>query len=141
MIGRKAVGFQIEAMNGEACLDLPPLIECNEIMSNQSEIPSPEVALSHAHLRTVAPYIPEPDPEAQILILLGKDFIRVHKVRQQINGPHNAPFAQRLDLGWVIVEEVCIDSAHKPTVAVFKTNVLQNGRPSFLAPCQKHICI
>lgn len=67
--------------------DLSPLIECNEIMSNRSEIPSPEVALSHAPLRPVVPY-----PEAQILILLGRDLIRVHKVRQQINGPHDAPF-------------------------------------------------
>lgn len=141
MTGRKAVGFQVQAVNSELCLDLPPLIECNEIMSNRSEIPSPEVALSHAHLRPVAPYIPEPDPEAQILILLGRDLIRVHKVRQQINGPHEAPFAQRLDLGWVIVGEVCIDSAHKPTVAVYKTNILQNGRPSYLTPCQEHISV
>lgn len=43
-------------------------------------------------------------------------------------------FAQR-----VIVGEVCIDIAHKPTVAVFKTNALQNGHPSYLTPCQKHI--
>lgn len=39
----------------------------------------------------------------------------------------------------MIVGEVCIESAHKPTVAVFKTNVLQNGRPSYLTPCQKHV--
>ena len=141
MIGRKAVGFQIEALDGEVCLDLPPLIECNEIMSNRSEIPSAEVALSHAHLRPVAPYIPKLDPEAQILILLGRDLICVHKVRKQINGPHNGPFAQRLDLGWVIVGEVCIDSAYKPAVAVFKTNVLQNGRPSLMTPCQSHIYV
>ena len=139
MAGRKAVGFQIEAVDGPVSLDLPPLIECNEIMSNRSEIPTAEVALSHTHLRPVAPHIPELDPEAQILILLGRDLIRVHKVRQQINGPNNAPFAQRLDLGWVIVGEVCIDSARKPTVAVFKTNVLHNGRPSYLTPCQNHI--
>ncbi|KAI3369215.1 hypothetical protein L3Q82_007449 [Scortum barcoo] len=139
MVGRKAVGFQIETIDGQVRLDLPPLIECDEIMSDRSEIPSPEVALSHAHLRCVAPNIPELDPEAQILILLGRDIIRVHKVRQQINGPHNAPFAQRLDLGWVIVGEVCIDRAHKPTIAAYKTNVLQTRRPSFLMPCQKLI--
>lgn len=141
MAGRRAVGFQVKGMNSPVCLDLPPLIECDDIMSNRSEIPSPEVALSHAHLGPVAPHIPELDPEAQILILLGRDIIRVHKVRQQINGPNNAPFAQRLDLGWVIVGEVCIDSAHKPTVAVFKTSVLWNGRPSYLTPCQNHIQI
>ncbi|XP_061678699.1 uncharacterized protein LOC133502197 [Syngnathoides biaculeatus] len=38
MTGRKAVGFQIEALNGEVCLDFPPLIECNEVTSNRSEI-------------------------------------------------------------------------------------------------------
>ncbi len=126
-------------MIGEVCLDLPPLIECNEIMSNRSEIPTPEVALSHAHLRSVAPYIPELDPEAQILILLGRDLIRAHKVRKQVNGPHDAPFTQRLDLGWVIGGQVCIDGTHKPTVVVYKTYVLQNGRPSCMASCQSHI--
>lgn len=139
MAGRKAVGFQVEGISGTVCLDLPPLIECDNIMNSESEIPTPEVALSHPHLRSLAPHIPELDPKAQILILLGRDIIRVHKVRQQINGPNNAPFAQRLDLGWVIVGEVCIDKALIPTVAVLKTNVLLNGRPSCLTPCKNHI--
>ncbi len=63
--------------------------------------------------------------------------IRVHKVWQQINGSHNAPFAQRLELGWVILGDVCIDRAHK--TSVFKTSILDNGRPSLLTPCQSHI--
>ncbi len=136
MSGRKAVDFQIETLDGKTCLDLPPLIECNEIMSNRSEIPTPEVALAHPHLKSVAQFIPKLDPDAQILVLLGRDMIRVHKARQQINGPHNAPFAQRLDLGWVIVGDVCINRAHKPMVSVFKTNILDNGRPSLLTPCR-----
>ncbi len=110
MTGRKAVGFQIEAVNGGECLDLPPLIECNEIMTNKSEIPTPEVAITHAHLKHIAPFIPGLDPDAQMMILLGRDMIRVHKVRHQVNGPHDSPFAQRLDLGWVIVGEVCINN-------------------------------
>lgn len=141
MTGRKAVGFQIKAMNGGECLDLPPLIECNEIMTNKSEIPTPDVALAHAHLKHIAPCIPQLDPDAQMMILLGRDMIRVHKVRQQVNGPHDSPFAQRLDLGWVIVGEVCIDNAHKPTLNVFRTQVLQNGRPSILTPCPNNITV
>lgn len=86
MTVRKAVGFLLfqeeAAIDGKMCLDLPPLIECNEMTSNRTEIPSPEIALSHAHLRPVAPLISELDPKAQILILLGRDIIRVHKVRQ-----------------------------------------------------------
>lgn len=139
MSGRKAVGFQIETLDGKTCLDLPPLIECNKVMSSRAEIPTLEVALAHPHLKPVAQFIPKLDPNAQILILLGRDMIRVHKVRQQINGPQKAPFAQRLDLGWVIIGDVCIDKAHMPMVSVFKTNILENGRPSLLTPCQSHV--
>ncbi len=71
----------------------------------------------------------------EILILLGRDILRVHKVRQQVNGPHNSPFAQRLDLGWVVIGEVCLGSVHKPTVNAYKTHVLDNDRPSIFEPC------
>lgn len=141
MTGRKAVGFQIESVNGGVCLDLPPLIECDQILTDKSEVPTPEVALAHTHLRHIASHIPKLDPDAQMMILLGRDIIRVHKVREQVNGPHTAPFAQRLDLGWVIVGEVCLDNAHKPTVNTFRTHILQNGRPSFLTPCHNNISV
>lgn len=59
----------------------------------------------------------------------------MHKVREQVNGPHNVPFAQRLALGGLIVGEVCLGSVHKPTVNTFKTTVLDNGRSSFFQPC------
>lgn len=82
----------------------------------------------------VASHIPEIDPNTKILLLLGRDIVRLHKVWQQISGPHNAPFTQRSDLGWVVVGDVCLGNAHKTNVSVFKTNVLENGRPSNLKP-------
>lgn len=80
MTRRKATGFQIEAVNGGVRLDLPPLIECNEIMNNRSEIPTLDVALAHAHLKCIAPHISKLDPDAEMMVLLGRDMIRVHKV-------------------------------------------------------------
>lgn len=74
-----------------------------------------------------------------ILLLLGRDIIRAHKVRSQVNGPHDAPYAQCLDLGWVIIGDVCLIGAHKPTVNSFKTSIFENGRPSFLIPCENRI--
>lgn len=134
--GRKAEGFQVESLDGQTSLLLPPLIECNDILIDRSEIPTPDAAHHHPHLRSVAAHIPELDPKAEILLLLGRDIVRVHKVRQQVSGPHNAPFAQRLDLGWVLVGDVCLGNAHKPDVSAFKTSVLENGRPSILRPCK-----
>jgi len=97
------------------------------IPDNRTEIPSPEVARCHPHLQRLAERIPPVDPDAPILILLGRDILQVHKVREQINGPHSAPYAQRLDLGWVIVGDICLGTIHKPSsVNVLKTHVLSN---------------
>ncbi len=129
--GRRADGFIVESFDGKTCLALPSLIECNLIPNNRTEIPTPEAAQYHSHLRSVASKIPSLDPKAKILLLLGRDLIQAHKVMEQCNGPQHAPFAQRLALGWVIVGDICLNGAHKPsTVDVFKTHILGNGRPS-----------
>lgn len=61
--------------------------------------------------------------------------LRVHKVRDHINGPHNALYARRLDLGWVIAGDVCLGTVHKPLEAnVYKTNILCNDHVSSLRP-------
>lgn len=137
--GRRANGYQIEAVNGEVSLMLPTLIECDDLPDNRDEIPTPEAAIHHLHLKSLASKIPPLDNNAQILLLLGRDILRVHKVRQQINGPGDAPFAQRLDLGWVLVGDVCLGKVHKPIVHSYKTNILEDGRPSLFRPCPSHI--
>lgn len=76
---------------------LPPLIECDMVPDDRTEIPSPEVAHHHPHLRSVAGKILPVDKDVPILLLLGRDILRLHKVREQINGPHNAPYAQQLE--------------------------------------------
>ncbi len=139
--GRKASGYRIEAANGGISLALPTLIECDEIPNNRDEIPTPEAALHQLHLKHIASEIPALDSEAHILLLLGRDILRVHKVRKQINGPNNTPFGQKLDLGWVLVGEVCLGDVHKPSVSSFKTNILENGRPSLFIPCTSHVHI
>ncbi|XP_056400351.1 uncharacterized protein LOC130294492 [Hyla sarda] len=140
--GRRASNYIIESLDGKTKVTLPTLIECDEIPDDRSEIPTPEVARHHPHLVRIADQIPALDPDAAIILLLGRDILKVHKVREQYNGPHNAPFAQRLDLGWVIVGEVCLDGLHKPEkVNVYRTHLLQNGRTSCLCPCTNSLHI
>lgn len=139
--GRRACGYMIESLDEKTCIPLPALIECNELPNNRSEIPTPRAAFHQPHLQNIASEIPPLDPKAEILLLLGRDILRIHKIRQQINGPSNAPFAQKLDLGWVVIGDVCLGTAHKPTSSVnaFKTYILENGRPSYLTPCCSHL--
>eukprot|EP00079_Xenopus_tropicalis_P026785 XP_012820751.2 PREDICTED: uncharacterized protein LOC101731053 [Xenopus tropicalis] len=140
--GRKASGYQVESIDGQICLPLPPITECSRIPDNRTEIPTPDAALHHAHLKCITHLIPELDPKAQIMLLLGRDILRVHKARDQINGPHNAPYAQKLDLGWVIIGDVCLGDVHRPTnINTLYTNTLENGRPSLFQPCPNHFLI
>ena len=140
--GRRASGYEVESSDGSVQITLPSLIECNNIPNNRDEIPTPEVAFHHPHLQPVAQHIPELDPQAEIMLLLGRDLIRVHKVRKQLNGPHNVPYAQKLDLGWVIVGNVCLGSTHKPaTINTFYTRTSENARPTLFDPCPNVFCV
>lgn len=140
--GRRASGYEVESLDGTARIPLPSLTECNEIPNNRDEIPTPDVALHHAHLKSLAHLIPDLDPNAQIMLLLGRDVIRVHKVRKQVNGSHNQPYAQKLDLGWVVVGNVCLGSVHRPSaISSFYTNTTELRRPSIFNPCPNVFCV
>lgn len=83
--GRRASNFIIESVDGQSSLRLPTLIECNTLPDNRSEIPIPDVARAHAHLKHIAGKIPPLDSTTDILLLLGRDIIQAHKVQEQFN--------------------------------------------------------
>ena len=96
----------------------------------------PDVARAHPHLHQIADQIPKVQSSVDILLLIGRDAPPLHKVRESRNGRGNSPWAQRLDLGWVILGNACLDSVHKPNNhSTFKTHILQDGRPSIFEPC------
>ncbi|XP_061908561.1 uncharacterized protein LOC133653372 isoform X2 [Entelurus aequoreus] len=135
-MGRRATGYVVAAIDGSVHIPLPSLIECRNIPNDRDEIPTPSAAMQHSHLKSVAHLIPDLDSNAPILMLLGRDAIRVHKVRKQISGPNNAPYAQKLDLGWVIVGNVCLGDVHKTlAVKTLFTNTTEKGRPTMFEPC------
>ncbi|KAL3253752.1 hypothetical protein MRX96_054525 [Rhipicephalus microplus] len=114
---RQAEGFSVRGVAQEISLELPPLLECNEIPDNRNKIPTFQAAECYPHLRHIAGYIPLVDPRAQTWLLLGRDVIAAHKVLQTRSGPRNSPFAHKHDLGWVIVGNICITRARRPSTA------------------------
>lgn len=95
VIGRRVSNFIVESADGRLQLPLPMSIECDMFPDNQNEIPTPGAA----HLKDIAAEIPAVNPQADMLLLLGRDLIQAHKVLNQWTGPPTAPFAQRLALG------------------------------------------
>ncbi|KAI4872546.1 hypothetical protein NFI96_025158, partial [Prochilodus magdalenae] len=108
---------------GKAHVALPPLLECNTVPDEHAEIPTPDTVQLFPHLAPVAGKIPPIEEDMPILLLLGRGVLTVHKACEQYNGPHNTPYAQRLDLGWVITE-VCDKSQTSMAALPFLSLVL-----------------
>ena len=51
---RRASGYQVQSLDGSISLSLPTLIECNQIPENREEIPTPNAARYHSHLKDLA---------------------------------------------------------------------------------------
>ena len=140
--GQIANGYVVEALDGSSKMELPSVLECNEIPNIPGEIPTPEVARYHSHLRDIADCIPPLDTQTQTLILIGGDLPEAHHVSCQLTGPKGSPYAQKLNLGWVIVGETCLGKIHKSDyVNVNKTYLLPNGRASHFQPCTREFTV
>lgn len=79
---------------------------------------------------------PALDMDAEILFLIGRDELALQKFLKSRNGPTHAPGAQRLEPGWVVLRNACLDSAQNPSeTSCFRAQVLNKGRPSLQQPC------
>ena len=78
-------------------IPLPTLVECDQTPDEREELPTPEAVYHHPHLRHLANEIPAMDMNAEILVLLGRDILRVHKVHKQCNGPDGPDSQKRYD--------------------------------------------
>lgn len=132
--GRRISGLMVATTDGSVVMELPTITECNEIPNEKHEIPTLDVVKHHPHLQDL-PLAPM-NPQAEILLLIGRDLLEAHYVLSQRLGPKNSPFALQLKLGWVVIGDVCINKSHKPsTINVLKTNIVTCERQSIFQPC------
>lgn len=131
----------VTSLDDSTTHQLPPVIECDAVLDNRNEIATPDIAKRFPHLANIASHIPELDPEAKILLLIGRDLIIAHHVLDQ-RISHDAPYAQKLSLGWTIIGETCLNKAHLPaTISVNKVYPHNDGRPSILLPCNSSLTV
>ncbi|XP_052218042.1 uncharacterized protein LOC127835646 [Dreissena polymorpha] len=134
--GRVARDCVIESWDGAYKFDFPSVLECDEVPNVREEIPRPEVAKYHPHLRDIANLIHPIDHRAEIMLLIGRDLIDAHHVLEQRIGPVHTPYAQRLKLGYVVVGECCLGQIHKSTSVNVNKTFVANGRTTILTPCE-----
>ena len=134
--GRHATNYILQSFDKTHTINCPSLIECNNIPNEPQEIATPSVVRNYKHLRDLEHCIPEYDPTIPIMLLIGRDVISAHHVLEHRIGLDNEPYAQKLNLGWVIIGETCLGKVHSPaTISVKKTHILKPGRESIFEPC------
>lgn len=74
--GRNIHELVVTSLDGENSIDMPTIIECDEIPEVREEIPTPDVALHYEHLHDIAVHIPPIDPNAKIMLLIEKMLLR-----------------------------------------------------------------
>ena len=138
--GRRASGYVVRALDDSCGLKLPQLIECDNIPNIRDEIPTPEVAELHSHMRDISRFILPLDENSDIELLIGRDLISAHHVLDHRMGHDSLPYAQKLPLGWVVIGEVCLGKVHRPEISnVNKTFVLHDGRTTLMEPCTSNL--
>ncbi|XP_021366693.1 uncharacterized protein LOC110459000 [Mizuhopecten yessoensis] len=84
-------------MDGTVKHDLPIITECNQIPDEKEEIPTPDIAYNHLHLRDIASEIHEFDSKCLITLLIGRDLVEAHHVHDQRIGPKGSPYEFKKD--------------------------------------------
>ncbi|KAK7925507.1 hypothetical protein WMY93_007817 [Mugilogobius chulae] len=135
--GRRAVDFIIESMDGKTNIKLPPLIECDSVPDDRSEIPSPEIAQHHPHLLPIANKIQPVDHHAPILLLLGRDILSVHKTLHEQSahqGRHITEGAVRGAGFWIVGGKRLVSSVIHNCVTCRKLRVVLQACALVLYP-------
>ena len=93
---------------------LPQLLECTNIPEDKRKIAMPEMAIQCSHLKETAHEIPPYDPKANVEILTRRDAPELLKITAGRNGPKGASWAQKLDMGWTISSQMCLNWVSGP---------------------------
>jgi hypothetical protein len=94
--GRRASEFVIESCSGELTLELPTLIECDNLPDNRHEISTSDAAKFHPHLHDIIPELEPLDDKCRILLLIGRDLPYVYRVLAQRTSLPNAQLLKNL---------------------------------------------
>ena len=91
--GRLAHGLIVEGLDRTQSvqLNLPPVLECDSLPDNHTEIPTSDMARCYTHLRDIAESFHELDSSAKILLLIGRDLPEAHHSLDQRTGPLGTP--------------------------------------------------
>ena len=112
-------GLQVRDITEAKWINLPETLTHSSIPDTRDGMATSKTVSSHPHVRHLAPYFPEMDPETEVLLLIGANCGPA--MTTKVYGSHY-PYVHKTPLGWSLVGPVCSKGEGKNAATVLKTS-------------------
>ena len=113
--------LEVSDYHHQNSIRLPTAYTREDLPADDDDIPTRRAANQWDHLAHIAKHIPE-RRKVEIGLLIGRNVPQAMKTREVVNGKDNEPWAERYDLGWTIIGNVCKSPDGDDSSKPFKVN-------------------
>ena len=121
MASHRVKGLELSDYHHQTTIPINSAYTRDDLPADETDIPTRRAARQWPHLRPIADQIPKPH-DVEIGLLIGRNVPKAMKIRDAINGEDDQPWAERYDLGWTIIGNVCQRSKHEENTGPIKVN-------------------
>ncbi|XP_068247736.1 uncharacterized protein [Palaemon carinicauda] len=121
----KVFGLSVKGINENSTVNLPCVFSRKTIPARRAQIPKKCSALRWPHLKKIAGRLVEYNPDIEIGLLIGINYIKAVKPLEIIPGSGNEPYGQRTALGWGIIGNVNVNENNLESDAVVNRSVVE----------------
>ena len=118
---RRVRNLEVSDYHHQNSIRLPTAYTREDLPADDDDIPTRRAANQWDHLAHIVKHIPERQ-KVEIGLLIGRNVPQAMKTREVVNGKDNEPWAQRYDLGWTIIGNVCKPPDGDDSSKTFKVN-------------------
>ena len=105
-------GLEVSDYHHQTTIPISTTYTRDDLPADETDIPTRHAARQWPHLRRIADHIPK-HHAVEIGLLIGRNVPKAMKIREVVNGEDDQPWAERYDLGWTIIGNVCTEKKKK----------------------------
>ena len=116
--GKLITGLQVRGIFGDEIIPIDEALSCSNIADTTSEVASPQMVREHHSISNYARFFPDIRPEAEVLILIGRNCGRAMATECLTT---TEPYVHRTPLGYTIVGKLQSSKKDSKSLKVLQT--------------------
>ena len=117
--GQVVSGLQVRGVLQDEVINIPQALSCPNIADTTREVATPDMVLKHEQIKSYAKYFPHFDPNADVLLLIGRNCGRAMATQCLTK---SEPYIHKSPLGYSLVGNICTQSQNEH-ISVMKTHI------------------